>query len=126
MSYVLDASALLALAFGEPGAERVRDALDSAVMSTVNYSETLAKLLDRGIPEPVARLTLDALALPRIDFDTAQAEAAARLRHPTRALGLSFADRACLALAQTNGAVALTADRTWSALDIDITVELIR
>jgi PIN domain nuclease of toxin-antitoxin system len=48
------------------------------------------------------------------------------LRDATRALGLSSGDRACLALAQSLGAVALTADRSWSRLNLDIAIEVIR
>jgi PIN domain nuclease of toxin-antitoxin system len=44
----------------------------------------------------------------------------------THALGLSFGDRACLALAQSLGALALTADRSWSQLDLCIAIEVIR
>jgi PIN domain nuclease of toxin-antitoxin system len=45
------------------------------------------------------------------------------LRITTRGRGLSFGDRACLALANSLGATILTADRTWAGLD---RVELIR
>ena len=44
----------------------------------------------------------------------------------TRGLGLSFGDRACLALAQRLGGTALTADRSWARLELDIRVEVIR
>ena len=42
--YALDASALLCLFNQEPGQDRVRAALGSAVMSAVNYGEVIAKL----------------------------------------------------------------------------------
>jgi ribonuclease VapC len=41
-------------------------------------------------------------------------------------LGLSLADRACLSLAVERQAPALTADRAWGALALDIEVRLIR
>lgn len=45
LSVVLDASALLALLQGEPGAAAVVDALPNASISTVNYAEVLTKLI---------------------------------------------------------------------------------
>jgi PIN domain nuclease of toxin-antitoxin system len=46
---VLDASALLALLKGEPGAERVAEALEQgAYLSAVNLAEVLSKLADWG------------------------------------------------------------------------------
>jgi PIN domain nuclease of toxin-antitoxin system len=44
----------------------------------------------------------------------------------TRGLGLSLADRACLALAIERGAAVLTADRTWAELDLGIEIRLVR
>ena len=45
-SWVLDASALLALLNRELGSEKVVAALPDAVMSSVNLSEVVAKLVD--------------------------------------------------------------------------------
>jgi len=47
---------------------------------------------------------------------TADAIEVARLRPLTRQVGLSLADRACLALAHRLGTRALTADSAWSGL----------
>lgn len=41
-------------------------------------------------------------------------------------LGLSLADRACLALASRAGRTVLTADRAMAKSKLDVTVELIR
>ena len=49
-----------------------------------------------------------------------------QVRRSTRKLGLSFGDRACLALAHLSDATALTADRSWSRLELDIAIEVIR
>jgi hypothetical protein len=59
-------------------------------------------------------------------FDAQHAYVAGILRNPTRTFGLSFGDQACLALAQSLGVLALTADRSWSRLDLDIAIEVIR
>ncbi len=57
---------------------------------------------------------LDAITL--VPFDMDQAVLAARLWVDTRRLGLPLGDRACLALAMRASAVALTADRAWTAV----------
>ena len=53
-----------------------------------------------------------------IEFDIFQSEKTAELRPITKHLGLSLGDRACLALAIQENAVAVTSDRTWTMLDI--------
>lgn len=124
---VIDASALLALINAEPGAERVAQALESgALVSAVNLSEVLAKLADYGMPDHEAAEVVMSLELEVIAFDVAAASQAASLRPAARPLGLSFGDRACLALAQTRHLPVLTADRPWARLDIGVPIELVR
>ena len=95
---VLDASALMAVLREEPGAAGVEAVLDDAAISTVNLSEVQAKLVERGSPPEAAWSWLVDLDLDVIDFDASQARVAGDLRPLTRAHGLSFGDRACLAL----------------------------
>ena len=123
---VLDASALMAVLREEPGAAALEAVLDAAAISTVNLSEVQAKLVERGTPAENAWSWLVDLDLEVIDFDAPQARIAGDLRPLTRARGLSFADRACLALAQARAAPALTADRAWSGLELGIEVRIIR
>jgi ribonuclease VapC len=123
---VLDSSALLAFLRREPGADRVALRLRGALLSTVNYAEVLAKSAELGLPAGVVRGLLDDLEVRRVDFGQPHAEAAAALREPTRSLGLSLGDRACLALGMIEGATVLTADRAWADADVPTTVQLIR
>ena len=123
---VLDASAVLALILRETGWERVRDALDDAMLSTVNYSEAVARLTDRGASEDIILGYFRALDIPLVEFDASVAFSAGRLWWQTRAHGLSLADSACLAIARHLGLPALTADQAWADLDIGVKVELIR
>ena len=51
---------------------------------------------------------------------------AAALYPKTAGKGLALGDRACLALAQRLGAPAVTAERAWDKLDIDVEIQLIR
>jgi ribonuclease VapC len=129
---VLDASALLALLKGEPGAERVAEALErGAYLSAVNLAEVLSKLADWG-EDPaeaqarMAQVGLLGAAVEVLPFTGEDALEVARLRALTRAYGLSFGDRACLALAQRLGLPALTAERAWAELDLGIPVEVLR
>ena len=132
MTAVLDASALLALLKGEPGAERVAEALErGAYLSAVNLAEVLSKLADWG-EDPaeaqarMAQVGLLGAAVEVFPFTGEDALEVARLRALTRAYGLSFGDRACLALARRLGLPALTAERAWAELDLGIPVEVLR
>jgi ribonuclease VapC len=123
---VLDASALLAFLFREPGHEEVAPLLDGALMSTVNLSEVLSRFArDDHDPRPVAA-ALARVGIARVAFTERLAMRAAVIGPMVAARGLSLADRACLALAIARGLPVLTADRHWAELDLPIPVQLIR
>jgi ribonuclease VapC len=124
--YVLDASALLCLLFDEPGADRVEAVLYGACISAANYAEVIGKLVDRGQAPEEAVADLRELDLDVVPFDRAHGEAAGALRATTREAGLSLGDRACLALAASREAVAVTTDRAWKRLKVEIDVEVVR
>lgn len=126
MSVVLDSSALLAAIRGEPGAERVRPLLNGARVSAVNFSEVVAKLAERGATDEELRAFADGAPFAVIPFDSPQALATGLLRRATRHSRLSLGDRACLALARTEGLPAVTADRAWAGIDLGIPVEVVR
>jgi ribonuclease VapC len=128
MTVVLDASALLCIIFKELGAEVVTDLLDEAVISAVNYSEAVATIIERRADAPRLLAMLADMSLTIVPFDTALAEAAALLRPATRNAGLSLGDRACLALAMSMEARAVTTDRVWDkvATAIKVTIEFAR
>ncbi|HEV2068644.1 MAG TPA: type II toxin-antitoxin system VapC family toxin [Acidimicrobiales bacterium] len=117
-AWVLDASALLALLFDEPGGEMVERGLTASVISAVNLSEVMHKSLERGVGVESLRDDLEALGVDVLVFDGDAAEEAANLRAGTRAAGLSLGDRACLALARQLDLPAVTADRTWEGLEL--------
>lgn len=131
-SAVLDASALLAYLRDEPGAEAVADAVaGGAAISTMNLGEVFSRVADRGAdPSRVARqMTERGLldgAIAVEPFTSADAIEVGRLRPLTREHGLSLGDRACLALAQRLELPAVTADRAWSKLDLEIELRHIR
>ena len=123
---VLDASAVLAIYFDEPGADQVRAALPGALLSSVNYTEVIGKCLDCGEALDAALRKLATMGLQVIAHDAQLARRAGELRPLTKQLGMSLADRACLALAERERLPALTADRSWKSLGLDIEVRLIR
>ncbi|NJM88704.1 MAG: type II toxin-antitoxin system VapC family toxin [Hydrococcus sp. RU_2_2] len=124
--YVLDASAVLAFLNREPGSERVAETLVDSVISAVNLSEVITKLIEIGIPEEEIQQVLQYLSCEIIPFDEDAAWYVARLRPLTRHLGLSLGDRACLGLALQLNRTAVTADRAWVSLNIGIAIAVIR
>ena len=125
-SYVLDASALLALMLGEDGADAVHAVLARAQIGAVNLSEVVAKLQERGVPDDIIDQSLADLDLLVVPFDRDQGMRAGKLRMMTRGAGLSLGDRACLATATALGAVAITTDQAWARLSVDVEIELAR
>jgi ribonuclease VapC len=124
--YVLDASALLAFLGEEPGGDRVEAALPSALVSTVNLSEVIAKLLERGVPDDEVTAVVGYLDCEVVDFTVKSAWSTARLRPVTRAQGLSLGDRACLALAIERTLPVMTTDRAWASLTLGIEINVVR
>lgn len=129
-THVLDTSALLALFWQEPGWERVTEVLESGdhACSAVNLAELVSKFVDSGIPDSEIPILVAALRLNVHPLETASALETGKMRAATRAFGLSLGDRACLTLAKTLQATAITADRPWLRLppELGIRVECIR
>lgn len=123
---VLDASAVLALVNAEPGWERVSEALPDAVMSAVNLSEVVGKLVDHGLAAEEVHALLSGLGLTIVPFDQEEALGAGALRAIKGGRRLSLGDRACLHLALSRALPALTADRYWSRVDVGVEVVAIR
>ncbi len=99
--------------------------VDGAVMSTVNLSEVTAKLAETGLSEEAIGRSIGLLGVPCIPFDETAAYSAGMLRAASRIAGLSFGDRACLALGRERNLPVLTADRAWSDLDLGPGIEVV-
>lgn len=123
---VLDASAILAFLRREPGAETVRVHLRGGMLSTVNYSEVLAKSMALGIAIETTEGIMNTIEVELVPFSGDHALVAAALVPMTRAHGLSLADRACLAVAKVADLPVLTADRRWAEVPHGVEVRLIR
>ena len=126
IEFVLDSSALLALFFREPGEQFVHSVLSRSAVGAVNYSEVLSKLIQKGAPPQEADAAVGALGLTVLPFDETLARAGADLSALGWTHGLSFADRACLALARQCRVPAVTADRGWKIAGLPVKVHCIR
>ena len=129
-SLVLDASALVAYARNEPGAQAVATHLRSGrriVVSAVNWAEAAGKLREYRVTPAVLRQALAAVDAEIVPFTEEDADVVADLTPALRLLGLSLGDRACLGLCIGLQAVALPADQAWSRLALEgLMVEVIR
>jgi ribonuclease VapC len=96
---VFDASAVLALMQGEPGADKLRDLQADALVSAVNAAEVLAKLVSRGMPVAEAQAAYDALHLETAPFEPALVAISARYVYK----GVSLGDRCFLAATHRHG-----------------------
>jgi ribonuclease VapC len=124
---VLDASAILAVIIGEPGAEKLTPALlAGAVASTVNLAEVHTKLVSRGWPPAQAWEDATSPVREQLPFDEDQARSVGDLVAHTRHLGLSLGDRACFALAMALKLPVYTAEKAWKKLRISVPIHIIR
>jgi PIN domain nuclease of toxin-antitoxin system len=124
---VLDASAILAMIFQEPGAEQLtEEILDNAVASTVNLAEVQTKLVKKGYDPEVAWEDALLLETPPEPFTADQAKMAGSLIATTEKYGLSLGDRSCLALAIALNAPVYTTEQVWKNLKVGIPIHVIR
>jgi len=123
---VLDSSAVLALLHREPGAETVLQLTPQALISSVNAAEVQSRQVRDGANPRVAWENLICSVEAIVPFDAQQAELAGTWISKTEPFGLSLGDRACLALALTQGCPVYTADRAWAQLQIGVEIRLVR
>lgn len=125
---VLDASALLAMFFGEPGMEKMRELFhkaseaDRAVfISTVNWAEVLYRM-ERKLGKSgydIARQFENTTPLEAVPVDRELAEVAAHLKNQ---YGLGLADAFAAALAKHKKAELFTADIDFKPLEREIKI----
>lgn len=122
----LDASALLAYLFHEPGFENVALHIDACCLSSVNLSEVISRFVRDGHSPELIHQQLMGSGIEIVPFLSEDAALAAGLVQHTHKLGLSLGDRACLALALRRNIPALTADRAWTKLNLPVEIQQIR
>jgi len=123
---ILDASAVLAHLLGERGGDEAVAELRNSLISAVNWAEVVERAIVLGAWHDSLRSDVEATGAQIVPVEPAHAQQAGLLREPTRAKGLSLADRICFALALALDLPVLTADRAWAELDLGVEVRLIR
>lgn len=120
---VLDASALLAMFFGEPGMEQMRGLFHQAaetdhpaLISAVNWAEVLYRMRRKHGKEgwETARRFAHSMPLDVVPIDRELAESAAHLKNEH---GLGLADAFAAALAKSRKAELVTADTEFKPLE---------
>lgn len=117
--FVLDAHAVVALLYDEPGAETIRSLLRDAEagrtrlgLTTVNAGEVVLASERLGGAEASHR-TLDLLQVLPIDLVAVDLELASRAAYLKRRGGISFADCFAAGLAMRDGVPVVTGDREF-------------
>jgi PIN domain nuclease of toxin-antitoxin system len=129
---VLDASAVLAMFFGEPGMEQMRELFHKAseadrpvFISAVNWAEVLYKMECKhgqaGLD--IARRFEHTTPLEAVPVDRELAESAAHLKN---AYKLGLADAFCAALAKSKKAELITADLEFKAAEKEIKINWLK
>ena len=128
MTYVLDSSALLAALLNERGKERVDAVINGAMITTVNLAEVAGYFAKAGLGRAEIETIINELPIVDIPPDRELAIEAGVMRPIGETRGLSLGDRICLAQARRENTTALTADRAWKdiAIQLGVRVELIR
>ena len=125
-SVVLDASALLAVMRNEPGADKVKAHLPGALICSVNLCEVFYKAMYKGAALEAVQWATSNLPIQSVPFDDDQAAVAASMHRATLKMGISFADRACLALGFSRELPVMTSDQNWTKLDVGVAVDTFR
>lgn len=88
---VVDASAVIALILGEPGAEAMEPVIADCAISAINLAEVVGYFARNGATEPAFREMVNALRLETVPFDPELGYATGLLVPLTRRAGLSLA-----------------------------------
>lgn len=130
---VLDASAVLALLYGEPGGQQVTEYLDGGIITAINMAEVLQKIRQRSTTAAEANDAPGVFAALGLRVHTMftedNAARCAQIWSSAQHLGLSLGDRCCLAIAdELPDGFAVTADTAWTKLpdELGIRVHCIR
>lgn len=125
---VLDASAVLALFFGEPGMEMVRDLLQQAaeadrplLIGAINWAEVLYKVEGKqgrtGVETACRFERTTPLEVVALDRELAETAAGLKTAH-----NLGLADACAAALAKHCKAVLVTGDKEFKAVEGQIKI----
>lgn len=125
---VLDASAVLAWLFREPGEPAVDRVLEHAALSTVNLAEVLYRADEAGMATEGLADDFEAVGLRFEPFTAEDAGLVEEVRRSARRqhLRLSLADCCCLALGIRLNLPVVGGAQAWEALRIGVDVDPLR
>lgn len=123
---ILDSTAVLACLLNEQGGDIVRPLLRGGLISSVNAAEVIYKTFTglRSITDHLKHF--QRLEMEVVNFDLTHAGYASTLNLSHHSAKLSFADRACLALAMQRKVPVYTANEHWPTFREMIDVRCIR
>lgn len=126
---VLDASALLAVAFHEPGRDivlaHIRRSGSSVLIHSVNAFEVVTKLCYRGIPEADAWAVVELHDITRVD-EVGEDVLHNAVRLKLASADLSLGDCVCIAFAEYTGGVCVTSDKRFRGAKTTAPISLFR
>ncbi len=123
---VIDSSILLAYIRNEPRANEFFSPDIEAVVSTVNLTEVVTKLMLQGAGEADAWMDATGMADEVVPFHQEHARLTGSLISQTRKYGLSLGDRACVALGLMLDLPVYTADRAWKDVQVGVDIFVVR
>lgn len=100
--------------------------LGHSAVCAVHLAEAITKLIRKGGEPRLVERYLRALPAPILPWDEELAGESWDMAPLAWTRGISFADRACLAMARHLDAVAMTSDTEWANLGLDVRVVLFR
>lgn len=115
---LFDTSALLALINKEPGYEQLESLLASSCISAVSLSEVVVELRKIGVPIAEIEEIVNEVIPEVIPFTHQMGFLSGSLASTAEELGLSCADRACIATGIINNMVIYTTNQTWQKLQM--------
>lgn len=116
---------MLAVCKQESGCEEARRRMRYGLISAVNLSEVYASAT-RYRKLALAEAIMKTAELEIVPFDKKHAMIAAELEGVSKKFGISFADRACLALGICEQKPVLTGDHKWGSLALELKLEFFR
>ena len=121
---VLDTSAVLAMIYGDEGADKARDFSDPGSISRVNVAEVLTDLVRTGYGS--AAEAWEVVATLQLRVRSIYDDHVLRVAELKRIKGLSLGDCFCIALGEAIAEPLITSDQQWATLDLSVPVHLIR
>ena len=129
INYVVDASALLAVANNEPYTPELPTLFANSIITTFNLAEAVSKMIIQDNADPASTWSyLGNFIQNHYPLDDELSYEAIMITKLTKPLGLSLGDRYCLALGKILACPVYTADKAWKKLErsLNIKINLIR